>query len=453
MMSRIMEGDETIAALATAPGRAGLAIVRVSGDRAFELADRLCVSAKQPPSRQAPGTFRLVRLSDERGVSLGDAIVLVFHAPHSYTGENVVEFQVHGGRQIVSRLLSSLFSLGAVPAGPGEFTRRAFLHGRIGLEQAEAVMDLVDARSERASRMAAEQLSGSLGVRVNALYDELIALCADIEATLDFTDDDISGLIPPDQASRRLDKLLVLLRNLADTVREGHLLREGALVVLAGPVNAGKSTLFNALLGTNRSIVNSTPGTTRDTIEETLVLGGIPLRLVDTAGLRDTENEIESEGIHRAETLLETADLVLVLRDDGEVLPKLNSKTAVLRVWTKSDETPPPDETMLAVSAKTGAGLDALRTAMVRAIGADPEGTSSSHDTEVAVSERHEHLIRQAIQKLEMARETYEQGAEEAAVPVAAHLRDAAESLGQITGRTYSEDLLNTVFGRFCIGK
>lgn len=453
MMSGIMEGDETIAALATAPGRAGLAIVRLSGDRALALADRVCPAAKTAPSKQAAGTFRLVRLADETGGPLGDAIVLVFRAPHSYTGEDVVEFQIHGGRQIVSRLLSALFSLGAVPAGPGEFTRRAFLHGRIGLEQAEAVMDLVDARSERASRMAAEQLSGSLGIRVNAVYDDLLALCADIEATLDFTDDDISGLIPTAQATARIENLLLPLRALAATVREGHLLREGALVILAGPVNAGKSTLFNALLGTHRAIVNATPGTTRDSIEETLVLGGIPFRLVDTAGLRDTENEIESEGIRRTENLLSQADLVLLLRGSQDEIPTIARKAVILPVWTKSDEEPPPEKSMLAVSAKTGVGLDALRTAMVQAIGADPESGTAAQETDVAVSERHEHLIRQAIQKLEAARDAYEQGAEEAAVPVAAYLREAAESLGKITGRTYSEDLLDAVFGRFCVGK
>lgn len=448
-----MNENDTIAALATAPGRAGLAIVRLSGTRAFEIADKLCLSTKIHPSKQNPGTFRLVRLTDEKGGSLGDAVVLVFRSPHSYTGEDVVEFQVHGGRQIVSRLLSALFAVGAMPAGPGEFTRRAFLNGRIGLEQAEAVMDLVDAQSERASRMAAEQLSGALGVRVNAIYDDLLALCADIEATLDFTDDDISGLVPSDRASARINDLKERLQDLANTVREGHLLREGALVVLAGPVNAGKSTLFNALLGTNRSIVNQQPGTTRDTIEETLVLDGIPIRLVDTAGLRQTENEIETEGIRRAEECLKRADLVLLLHEPSTALPYFGRKTAVLRIWTKSDEEPPPDNTQLAVSARTGSGLKELCKAIVKAIGAAAETGDSAQDVDVAISERHESLIRLTIQHLETAQTTYEKGAEESAVPVAAHLREAAESLGKITGRTYTEDLLNTVFGRFCVGK
>jgi len=447
-----------VAALATAPGAAGIAVVRLSGSDALAIADRLCPGARTPPSALPAGSFRLVRLRDPRdGSAIDEALVLVFRAPHSYTGEDVVEFQTHGGRAAPSRVLDALLALGAAPAGPGEFTRRAFLNGRIGLDRAEAVMDLVSAQGDRAARAAAEQLSGSLGRRVDAIWEDLLALCADVEATLDFTDEEAEGLAAPIRFDERSAAIAEALRALAATSREGRLLREGALVVLAGPPNAGKSTLFNRLLGERRAIVAPEAGTTRDSLEETLLLRGIPIRLVDTAGLRETGSAVEREGVERARGLAARADLVLALRsveqsDDWTVEPSEGTK--ILEVETKIDLRPcdrvtgraePP----LRVSAVTGEGLAELEEAILAALGANPAASGDG----VAASERHAALLREAADAVDAARAAFAEGAEAAAVPAADRLRDAAESLARITGRSYTESLLDTVFGRFCVGK
>ena len=490
MTSSASAGNPTVAALATAPGAAGVAVVRLSGDGALAIADRLCAGARVPPSALPGGSFRLYRLRDPRdGSAIDEALVLVFRAPHSYTGEDVAEFQTHGGRAAPTRVLDALLALGAAPAGPGEFTRRAFLSGRIGLDRAEAVMDLVAAQGDRAARAAAEQLAGALGRRVDALYDALLALCADLEATLDFTDEEAEGLSSPIRFDGRAAALSAELLALAATAREGRLLREGALVVLAGPPNAGKSTLFNRLLGERRAIVAPEAGTTRDSLEETLLLRGIPIRLVDTAGLRAAASPIEREGVERARSLAARADLVLSLFPWGQTPPPRGQTPAhqtpshrgqtpsplgpkILFVETKVDLAPSsagtdpvsdsgsvpdpafapsnPSVAPLRVSAVTGEGMDALEAAILTALGTDP---TASDGGVVAVSERHAALLREAASSVSAAREAFAAGAEAAAVPAAGHLRAAAESLGRITGRSYTEDLLDAVFSRFCVGK
>ena len=461
----VAAAEPPVAALATAPGPAGVAVVRLSGAGALPLADRLCAGARTPPSALPAGSFRLFRLRDPRdGSPLDEALVLVFRAPHSYTGEDVAEFQVHGGREAPSRVLSALFALGAAPAGPGEFTRRAFLNGRRSLDEAEAVMDLVGAQGERAARAAAEQLSGALGRRIDALFDGVLALCADVEATLDFTDEEAEGLVPPDRFEERAAALAASVRALSATRREGRLLREGALVVLSGPVNAGKSTLFNRLLGDERAIVSPEAGTTRDAIEETLLLRGVPVRLADTAGLREADSAIEREGVGRARGLAARADLVLRVvpagdfEDIGDSGDHLDHPTTrppdhpPLLVLTKRDLAPdaPVPPGAVAVSAKTGEGMETLATAILDRLGAssDPGGQQG-----VAVSERHAALLDEAAAALDEARARNRAAAEADAVLVAAALRRAAEALGRITGRTYTEDLLDAVFGRFCVGK
>ena len=453
-----------VAALATAPGAAGIAVVRLSGEGALAIADKLCPGARTPPSALPAGSFRLVRLRDPRdGSAIDEALVLVFRAPHSYTGEDVVEFQTHGGRAAPSRVLDSLLALGAAPAGPGEFTRRAFLNGRIALDRAEAVMDLVSAQGDRAARAAAEQLSGALGRRVDAIWEDLLALCADVEATLDFTDEEAEGLAAPIRFDERAAAIAGALRDLAATSREGRLLREGALVVLAGPPNAGKSTLFNRLLGERRAIVAPEAGTTRDSLEETLLLHGIPIRLVDTAGLREAGSAVEREGVERARDLAARADLVLALRpaDEAPDLQEARRKTQdgktgpkTLFVETKADLRPFDPSTReaappLRVSAVTGEGIPELEDAILAALGANPAASGDG----VAASERHAALLREAADAVDAARAAFAEGAEAAAVPAADRLRDAAESLARITGRSYTESLLDAVFGRFCVGK
>lgn len=446
-----------VAAIATAPGAAGIAVVRISGDGALAIADKLCPGAKVPPSELPAGSFRLARLRDPRdGSAIDEALVLVFRAPHSYTGEDVVEFQTHGGRAAPSRVLDALLALGAAPAGPGEFTRRAFLNGRIALDRAEAVMDLVSAQGDRAARAAAEQLSGALGRRVDAIWEDLLALCADLEATLDFTDEEAEGIAAPIRFDERAAAIAGSLRDLASTARTGRLLREGALVVLSGPPNAGKSTLFNRLLGERRAIVAPEAGTTRDSLEETLLLGGIPVRLVDTAGLREAGSAVEREGVERARDLAARADLVLALRpadeapDDRAVARPDGPRT--LFVETKADLRPASRaeaDAPLRVSAVTGEGIPELERAILAALGTDPAAGEGG----VAVSERHAALLREAAASVDEARAIFDDGAEAAAVPAADRLRDAAESLARITGRSYTEALLDAVFGRFCVGK
>ena len=456
-----------VAALATAPGAAGIAVVRLSGEGALAIADKLCPGARTLPSALPAGSFRLVRLRDPRdGSAIDEALVLVFRAPHSYTGEDVVEFQTHGGRAAPARVLDALLALGAAPAGPGEFTRRAFLNGRIGLDRAEAVMDLVSAQGDRAARAAAEQLSGALGRRVDEIWERLLALCADIEATLDFTDEEAEGLAAPIRFDERAAAIAGALRDLAATSREGRLLREGALVVLAGPPNAGKSTLFNRLLGERRAIVAPEAGTTRDSLEETLLLHGIPIRLVDTAGLREAGSAVEREGVERARGLAARADLVLALRPadearDGHTVTRSHGPKTIF-VETKSDLGPCDSGTLrpcdpatreaappLRVSAVTGEGIPELEDAILAALGANPAATGDG----VAASERHAALLREAADAVDAARAAFAEGAEAAAVPAADRLRDAAESLARITGRSYTESLLDAVFGRFCVGK
>lgn len=471
----------TVAAIATAPGAAALAVIRVSGEGALRVADALCGRARILPSTMPGGSFRLFRLRDpEDGSALDEALVLVFRAPRSYTGEDVVEFQVHGGREAPARVLDALLRLGAAPAGPGEFSRRAFLNGRRSLDEAEAVMDLVGAQGRRAARAAAEQLGGALGRRVNAIYDKLTAACADLEATLDFTDEEADSLPDSGGLVARLDAAARDIATLLATAREGRLLREGALVVLSGPPNAGKSTLFNALLGADRAIVAPEAGTTRDSIEETLLLDGLPLRLVDTAGLRDAVGSVEREGVRRARDLASKADLVLRLTpagsapdgpgaaighagtDNTEVLDDVQTPPCI-DVLSKSDLLDDAGARAalralgpgaVAASATSPGGLDLLRAAILARLGAGEAGRAhSGAATGVAVAARHAALLREAADFLSKASATLRAFGADAAVQAASDMRRATEALGRITGRAYSEDLLDAVFSRFCVGK
>ena len=343
---------EPIAALASAPGLGGVALIRLSGEGVYAIADRLAPRLSPPPSDRPAGTFAYATLRGPEGEALDDAVLLFYRAPHSYTGEDTVELCVHGGAVVPQRVLDALFRLGARPAGPGEFTRRAFLNGRLDLTQAEAVADLIAAKTPRAEQAARANLHGRLSNALTPLYDDALTLSADVEHLLDFDE----GELPPDfadQARERLADLADRAHALLATWRQGRLLRQGALVVLAGPPNAGKSTLLNALLGADRAIVSPEPGTTRDSIEEALDLDGVPLRLVDTAGLRDAPGDIERQGVARAKDLIARADVVLCLLPPGEDPPPDLPPAAIL-LRTKSDLLPTPP-----CSAVPGAPLEA----------------------------------------------------------------------------------------------
>lgn len=448
---------DTIAAIATASGAAGIAVIRLSGSASLSIADAIVDCAGMPPSQRPGSTFvhgRIVTAQRE----IDEAIVLVFRAPHSYTREDVIEIQCHGGTAAAQRLLQTVLQAGARMAAPGEFTRRAFLNGRIDLVQAEAVADLIRARSDRAAAAAIEQLEGRLSDAVNHLYDQLLATVADLEASLDFEDNALPASVL-DNVSSGLTTAQNDIQQLLDTWREGHLLRDGARVVIAGQPNVGKSTLMNCLLGKARSIVTHLPGTTRDTIEETLVLGGIAIRLIDTAGLRNTSCLVERQGVTRATDSIQQADLVLYLVDaspsvipvDQATLDTLDPQQTII-VQNKCDlinDAPSfPDKRYrtVACSATQQIGIETLRHVLRTTLG---QLDTPPH---AVISERHYALLHDAHGRIgEASRIAAED--ESLLVPAVDLLRNALDMLGTITGRTYTAELLDTIFSRFCIGK
>ena len=456
------EATETIAAIATAPGEGGIAVIRLSGPDCYPIADRLLDQVTPLPSQRSAGTFFhtcLTRGSDD--IDLDEAIVLLFRAPHSYTCEDVIEIQCHGGRLPAQRILQRLTTAGARLAAPGEFTRRAFLNGRIDLLQAEAVMDLIRARSDRAAASAMDQLEGALSLSVTTLYTDVIEICSDLEASLDFSEAELPvstrhGIIERmGSVTERIDTLL------ADW-NEGHFLREGARVVITGEPNAGKSTLLNTLIGTDRAIVTPIAGTTRDFIEEPLTLDGIPLRLFDTAGLRTTDCEVEQAGVARAQHHARQADVNVVVIDASAPLTdtimdhiRAFPSPTTLVVFNKCDLAPPPslpiglsDYAVIPTTLLDHDGLPQLRDAIVRALGlADPAPPHA------VISERHRAALIDAGEHLAAAHTVMQHTDSDDSAFAASDLRLAAESIGTITGACYSDDLLDTIFSRFCIGK
>ncbi len=430
-----MSATDTIAAISTAPGRGGVAVVRVSGPDAWAVAEKVTgrSAASLTPGRFFVSGFRLGAKEVDRG------IVLVFRGPHSYTGEDAVEFQGHGGSVAPRRVLEACFAAGARLARRGEFTARAFLNGKLDLTAAEAVIDLVDARTDRAADEAKARLDGRLSAAYEALYADALELSGRMEYLLDVSEDelpsgtaeayarDIAGL------RRRIERLLA-------TAHEGRLLREGALVVLAGSPNAGKSSLLNALLRTDRAIVSDEAGTTRDLIEESLDLEGWPVRLVDTAGLRMAGNAVEAEGVARAKALIDKADIVVALDCDIPGALKIHAKCDLDGAsGAAADGVSAP----LRVSSKTGEGLEDLKRALAERLSAmSAEGAEEVAD----VTARQTALLQKARTALA--------GADVADLVLAANaLRRAADALGEIIGKTYSEDILAELFSRFCVGK
>ena len=452
--------DPPIAAIATAAGAAGVCVVRISGPGVFEVGDRLAAELLRKPSQRAAGTFfhaAIVHpLTRER---IDDAVVLIYRAPHSFTGEDTIEIQGHGGSVPSRRLLEAVLAAGARLAEPGEFTKRAFLNGRLDLTQAEAVCDFIQSKTDRAAHVARAQLDGALGKQVGALYERVMAVSADVEHLLDFDE----GELPDAFVSRtvaRVEEAVLEMERLAATWNAGHLLRDGALVVISGRPNAGKSSLLNALLGRNRAIVNEVPGTTRDVIEEGYALNGIPLRLVDTAGLRETGDAVEREGIERARDLMRQADLNIHLIDQSaaadEALCREFEQLPVCRTLigiTKCDLPAagplpvPRDRMQVRLSVKSGAGLDALKSAMAKLLGLDMEMQGQP-----VVSLRQVTELQEAVAQGRVACDALSAGSENLVI-AAGKLRAAAEALGRIVGRVYSDDLLDMIFSRFCVGK
>ncbi|TMH29251.1 MAG: tRNA uridine-5-carboxymethylaminomethyl(34) synthesis GTPase MnmE [Betaproteobacteria bacterium] len=432
---------ETIAAVATPAGRGGIGIVRISGPRAREIAQS--VLGRLPAPRQA----EFARFADAQGEPIDEGLALFFPAPGSYTGEDVLELQGHGGPVVMGTLLAACLDAGAQLAEPGEFTRRAFLEGRIDLAQAEAVADLIDAASREAARSALRSLSGEFSAAIEALQARMVELRALTEAQLDFPEEELDVVHRHDTAER-----LQALRTAVDEVlarsRQGSLLRSGVHVVLVGRPNVGKSSLLNRLAGEERAIVTPVPGTTRDALREPVQIDGVPLLLVDTAGLRNSEDEIERLGMARTQQELGHADIVIVVHEAGSherITEPIAPQVARLDVYNKVDLRPDfrAPAAALAVSARTGQGLAELRQAIVRTA-----GWSATGESVFLARERHLRALATASAHLSAAAEeqaTWELFAEE--------LRLAHNALGTITGEFTSDDLLGEIFGRFCIGK
>ncbi len=432
---------ETIAAVATPPGRGGIGVVRVSGPGARAIAR--AVLGTVPAERHA--VFSAFR--NAQGENLDEGLALFFAAPHSYTGEDVLELQGHGGQIVMRTLLEACLDAGARLAEPGEFTRRAFLEGKLDLAQAEAVADLIDAASREAARSAMRSLSGEFSAAVHALVEQLTELRALTEAMLDFPEEEVDSL-HRDDAAARLQALRAGLDSLLARCRQGALLGSGIHVVIAGRPNVGKSSLLNRLAGDERAIVTPVAGTTRDAVREPIEIEGVPIMLVDTAGLHVSPDEIERLGMARTRSELARADLVLAVFEAGSEAPleeALPAAAARIDVFNKVDLVPGyrPPPGGVAVSAKTGAGLPELRAAILQAA-----GWSSTGESAFLARARHLRALERA--KAHAAAAAREQARWEF---FAEELRLAQAALGEITGEVSADALLGEIFARFCIGK
>ena len=466
--------SDTIAAIATPLGEGGLAVLRVSGPQAFAVADRVFVpvgKTSQKPSAAASHTIHYGRVERD-GRFVDEVLVAVLRAPRTFTREDTVEFSCHGGLLPAKLVLDALLAAGARPAAPGEFTQRAFLNGRLDLAQAEAVADLIHARTELALTAAGEQLAGKLSQRINLLRDDLIKILAHLEAHIDFPDEDIA----PDtrgQLLARLERGVAFMDELLRTADEGQILRRGIRAAIIGRPNAGKSSLLNQLLGHDRAIVSPIAGTTRDTIEETANIRGLPVVFVDTAGLRESRDAIERDGIRRTRAMVAKAELVLHVLDASEPLSPEDEqflaefagkkRLVVLNkvdlpgaggfqppsdvLAAQGDDWKPPAR-FIAVSCLTGSGLEALKDAIKQTVWA---GEIRAEMLQVMINSRHQDALQRA--RAATLRTTQALREARSLELVALDLRIAVHAVGEVVGKTTTEDLLDSIFSQFCIGK
>lgn len=443
--------NELIAAIATAPGRGGVGVIRLSGPQLVPVMQALTGRSLQP--RHA----HYAQFRDEHGQIIDSGLALFFPGPASFTGEDVLELQGHGGPVVLNLLLRRCLQLGARLAQPGEFTRRAFLNGKLDLAQAESVADLIDAGSEAAARSAVRSLQGAFSTEIHTLLDGLVNLRMLMEATLDFPEEDIDFLQAAD-AMGKLRHLRQQVQRVLGTARQGSLLREGMHVVLIGQPNVGKSSLMNCLAGQDVAIVTDIAGTTRDTVRELIQIDGVPVHVIDTAGLRATEDPVEKIGIERTWQAVERADLALLLMDsrhgvgeaEAAILQRLPERLPVLQVFNKIDlsgDAPGVGqrdgrETVF-LSARSGAGVAELRQRLLDAVGWQGESEGL-----YLARERHLDALRRAAAALDAAEANYP-----AIELMAEELRLAQQALGEITGEFSADDLLGVIFSRFCIGK
>ena len=473
---------DTIAAISTAFGEAAISVLRVSGAEALDVAAKVFHGGK-PMRELMPRVQHYGRIVDGDGRTVDNVLLTIFRGPASYTGEDVIEISAHGGILLTKRIYELLLANGARAAEPGEFTQRAFLNGKMDLTQAEAVMDLIHAQSELALKSASQQLEGRLGKIAESLREDVIALVANVEAYIDFPDEDID----PDTGAAlksRMENVHAQLRSLLDTAEHGRILRSGARTVICGAPNVGKSSLLNALAGVDRAIVSPVAGTTRDTIEEVLHIHGLPFRLVDTAGLREhTSDFIESEGMERTRRELERADVIIEVVDGsvpqneahrvpvavgrrGHMVVLNKADLGVDQSWlgpeagsdkVMSDKSGASTSTydlslitasVIPLSCKTGEGIDALRAAMRDAVWS---GAGANDAQIVAINTRHQRCFQRAMEAMADAEDAFEN--DQPPEIIAFELREALQAIGEVTGRVDAEEILGSIFSQFCIGK
>ncbi len=455
-----MSDQDTICAVSTAPGEGGIGIIRVSGNDAVPLASRLFRPKHGVLERAETHTIHYGHLVDPAtGETVDEVLVVVMRAPATYTREDVVEINCHGGMMPLWRTVNLLIASGARQAEPGEFTKRAFLNGRIDLAQAEAVMDIIHAKTELSHRAANEQLLGGLSSDVSEIKDRLVSLLASVEAGIDFPDEDIETS-PGTSLENEITIAREALQGLLSGQVYGKVLREGLATAIVGRPNVGKSSLLNALLKQNRAIVTEIPGTTRDVLEEYLNISGMPLRILDTAGIRHSHDVVEQEGVRRSIAAIGTSDVVLVVLDgsapftaeDERVLEEIKGR-AVVAVINKTDlprklgDLVWP-EVQVELSCKTGEGMEWLKNTLVDMI---KRGVVAPREHAWAVNQRHRTALEQAKASLENALASTQ--ARLSPEFIAVDLRDALDHVGRIIGATYTEDILERIFKEFCIGK
>ncbi|MCW8919510.1 MAG: tRNA uridine-5-carboxymethylaminomethyl(34) synthesis GTPase MnmE [Gammaproteobacteria bacterium] len=445
----MQQSRETIAAQATPSGRGGVAIVRISGGTARDCAEAMLGHCPRPRYAEYLPFHTLEREIIDEGIAL------YFPAPNSFTGEDVLELQAHGGPVVVDRLLATLQQLGVRLARPGEFSERAFLNGKLDLAQAEAIADLIDAGSEQAARCALRSLRGEFSRRIHELVEQLTELRIYVESAIDFPEEEIDFLADG-QVQSRLNDIRQTLGDVARAAQQGSLLKEGMTVVLAGQPNAGKSSLLNALAGQERAIVTEIAGTTRDLLREQIHIDGMPLHIIDTAGLRESGDAVEQEGIRRAWMAIAEADRVLLLVDDAsgvtasdraimDRLPQGPGTTVIRNKIDLTGSAPGMENNEIRLSAKSGDGIELLRSHLKQSMGYVGEGEGA-----FMARRRHLDALARAAENLQAGERLLAQGAAEL---LAEELRLAQQSLGEITGEVTSDELLGKIFTSFCIGK
>jgi tRNA modification GTPase len=441
----------TITAIATPPGFGGVGIIRLSGPNAYDIAQRFI---KLP---LIPREAKFCQLFDDAGAVLDSAIVLYFKAPHSFTGEDVIEFQCHASPVMLDLIVKQCLYYGARLASPGEFSLTAFLNGKIDLVQAESIADLIHASSETSARMALRSLSGEFSTRLHQLESTLVRLRVLIEAGIDFSDEEVD-ILSEGEVERSIQTLLTELEAVQKQARQGSLMREGIRVVIAGRPNAGKSTVMNLLAGREVAIVTPIAGTTRDLMRESITIEGIPLILIDTAGLHETDCMVEQEGIRRAKQAIAEADLVLWIIDlqapdseavfESSLAALLSPNVPILKVFNKIDCCPKPphqEEKAVYIAAKTGLGVEKLHQTILSTVGYQPtEGLFIARRRHLAALELVKNALQEALNQIKTTR---------ALEFIAEELRQAQLALNEITGEFSSDDLLGEIFSTFCIGK